>query len=105
MKSRFGYANTRMMERYIRKDDPHEHFVRQNKAWGEEPQPEWVHIFWQTLDTIRMYWYLENKLWHWMDEWDILKEIFVLKFIFKYYFECIDEALKEIKAATFKIPE
>lgn len=62
MKLRFGYANTRIMEKYIGKEDPHEHLAHWTKAWGKEPQLEWVHIFYNTLDTILINWYLETKL-------------------------------------------
>lgn len=52
MKLRFGYANTRMNEKYSGKDGPREHLARWTKAWGEEPQQEWMHIFCHTLDAI-----------------------------------------------------
>jgi len=63
------------------------------KSWGEEPQPEWVHIFCHTLDMILMNWYLETELQHGTTEWDVLKEIFMLTFSFEDGFECIDETL------------
>lgn len=62
MKLRFKYSNTRIIEKYTRKGDPHEHLARWEKAWGEESQPEQVHIFFHTLDTIPMKWYLETKM-------------------------------------------
>lgn len=40
-----------------------------------------------------------------MDEWDVLKEIFLLTFNFENVFECIDEALQEFKVVIFKILE
>jgi len=43
-----------MTKKYSGKDDWHEHLVQWTKAWGEEPQQEWMHIFYQTLDTIPM---------------------------------------------------
>lgn len=54
MKLRFDYANTRMIEKYSRKDDLHDHLTQWTKAWGTVPQPEWVHIFCHALDTILM---------------------------------------------------
>lgn len=83
MRSRFGYANTRMTEKYSGKDDPCDHLARWTKAWGMKPQPEWVHIFCHTLDTIPMNWYLETKLHHGTTEWDILRNIFLLTFSFE----------------------
>jgi len=41
----FGYANTFLVEKYTGKDDLRKHLARWTKPWGEEPQPEWVHIF------------------------------------------------------------
>lgn len=74
MQLRFVYANTRMNEKYSGKDDPHENLAWWTRAWGIEPQPKWVHIFYHTLDTIPMKWYLERKLHHGTTEWDILRE-------------------------------
>lgn len=54
MKLRFGYANTRMTEKYNGKDDPHDHLARWTKVWGKKPQPEWVHILCHTLNTTPM---------------------------------------------------
>ncbi len=78
MKLRFGYDNTYMMGKYIGKDDPCEHLARWTKAWGEELQPKWFHIFCHTLDTIPMKWYLETELRHGMAKLDIMKGIFLL---------------------------
>jgi len=39
MKLRFGYANTRMIEKYNGKDDLHDHLARWAKAWETKPQP------------------------------------------------------------------
>lgn len=76
------------------------------KAWGEELQLEWVHIFCHTLDTIPMNWYLEtDQLRHGMVEWDVLRERFLLSFNFEDGFKCIDEALQEIKDIIFRIPK
>lgn len=52
-----------------------------------------------------MNWYLETKLRHGTEEWDILREGFFMAFSFEDGFECIDEALQEVKAAIFKIPQ
>lgn len=82
MKFLFGYENTRINKKYIGKDDLRENLACWMKAWGLEPQHEWVHIFCQTLDTISMNWYLEIELQHGTIEWDVLKEIFFLTFSF-----------------------
>ena len=105
MKLRFWYTNTCFVEKYIGKDDLCENLAQWMKAWGEEPQLEWVHIFCHTLDTIAMNWYLEMGLHHGIVEWDILRESFLLTFSFEDGFECIDEALKEIKVAIFRTPK
>lgn len=52
-----------------------------------------------------MNWYLETKLCHGTTEWDILREIFLLTFSFDDGFECINEALQEIKVAIFRMHE
>lgn len=105
MKLRFGYANTYMTEKYTRKDDLREHLAQWTKDLGEEPQPEWVHIFCHTIDTIPMNWYMETELHHGATEWYILKEIFLLTFSFEDGFACIDEVLQEIKATIFRMPK
>lgn len=38
-------------------------------------------------------------------KWDVLKESFMLTFSFEDGFECIDEALQEIKATIFRMLE
>ena len=73
------------------------------KAYGEKPQPEWVHFFCHTLDVIPMNWYSEMELHHGTGEWDILREGFIMKFNFEYGFDCIDEVLQEVKATIFRI--
>jgi len=57
-----------------------------------------------TLDVIPMNWYLETELHHGTSEWDILREGFIMKFSFEDGFDCIDEALQEVKASIFRIP-
>ena len=105
MKLWFGHTNTRMTRKYNGKNDLHNHLEKWTKAWGTEPQPEWVHIFFHTLDTIPMNWYLKTELRHGTTEWDVLKEGFLLTFSFEDGFGRFDEALKEIKAVIFKTPK
>lgn len=64
MQLRFRCASNRLTEKYIGKDDLHEHLAQYTKAWGEIPQPEWVHIFIHTLDVMPKNWYLEMELRH-----------------------------------------
>jgi len=52
-----------------------------------------------------MNWYLEKELCHDTGEWDILREGFIMTFSFEDGFDCIDEALQEVKAAIFRIPQ
>jgi len=94
-----------MTEKYSGKDDQCEHLDQWTKAWGEEPQQEWVHIFCHTLYTIPMNWYLEMELHHGTTEWDILRERFLLTFSFEDGFECIDEVPQGIKDAIFRTLE
>lgn len=93
MKLRFGHANTRLIEKYNGRDNPCDHLAKWTKAWRTKPQPEWVHIFFHTLDTIPMNWYLEMKFYHGTVEWDVLKEGFLLTFSFEDDFASINEAL------------
>ena len=53
------------------------------QGYGENPQLEWVHIFYHTLDVIPMNWYIETGVRHGTNEWDILREGFVLTFNFE----------------------
>lgn len=83
-----------MTEKYSGKDGLRDHLAQWTKAWGTKPQPKWVHILCHILDTIPMNWYLEIELCHGTNEWDILRESFLLTSIFEDGFECIDEALQ-----------
>lgn len=53
VKIRFGKLELRITEKYDGHDDPRIHLTRWIKAYREEPQPEWVHLFYHTLDVIR----------------------------------------------------
>lgn len=50
-----------------------------------------------------MNWYLETELCHGIGEWDILHQGFIMAFNFEEGFDCIDEALQEVKATIFRI--
>lgn len=50
-----------------------------------------------------MNWYFQIKLHLGIVEWDILSKSFLLNFIFEDGFECIDEALEEIKQTIYRI--
>ena len=52
-----------------------------------------------------MNWYIETELHHGTGEWDILREGFMMTFSFEDGFDSIDEALQEVKATIFRIPQ
>jgi len=52
-----------------------------------------------------MNWYMETELRHGIEEWDILREGFLLTFSFEDDFASIDEALQEIKGVIFRMPQ
>jgi len=76
MRLQFGLLNTTLTEKYRRKDDLCNHLAKWTKAWETKPQLEWVHLFFHTLDTIPMNWYLEMKLCHGIVKWDIVDLMF-----------------------------
>ena len=61
--------------------------------YGAEPQSEWVHLFFHTLDVIPINFHLETKLCHGTEEWDVFHQGFFMTLRFEDGFECIDEAL------------
>lgn len=93
MRLRFGCPNTILNEKYDGRDDLHDHLAKWTKSYRMKLQPEWVHLFCHTLDTIPMNWYLEIELCHDTAKWDILREGFLLTFSFEDGFTSIDEAL------------
>ena len=75
-------------------------------VYGEEPQPEWVHLFCHSLDVIPMNWYTEMELCHGTSEWDILHEGFLITFMFEdNWWDIVDDALQVVKVAIFRIPQ
>jgi len=82
MRIRFRKPEVCITEKYDRRDDPCMHLTRWIKDYGEEPQPEWVHLFYHTLDVIPRNWYTKVELLHDTCEWDILREGFLLTFLF-----------------------
>ena len=94
----------RLIEKYDGRSDSHDHLEKCTDAYGVESQPKWVHLFCHTLDIILMNWYLETKLRHGTEEWDILRQGFIMTFNFEDGFDYIDTALQEVKAAVFRIP-
>ena len=73
-------------------------------GYGEKPQPEWVHLLCHTADVIPTNWYIETKLRHGTCERDIIREGFMMTFSFEDMFDCIEEALHEVKSTIFRIP-
>ena len=52
-----------------------------------------------------MNWYIEMELRHGTSEWDILRDGFLLTFMFEdRWLDTIDDVLKAVKATIFKIP-
>ena len=94
-----------IIDKYDGRDDPCAHLAKWTKVYGEEPQREWVHLFYHTLDVIPMNWYTEMELHHGASEWDILREGFLLTFTFEdHLWDTTDDALQALKASIFKIP-
>jgi len=52
-----------------------------------------------------MIWYIETDLCNGTGEWDILREGFMMTFSFEDGFDGIDEALHDVKAPIFRIPQ
>lgn len=51
-----------------------------------------------------MNWYLEIELRHGITDWNDMKENFILTFSFEDGFQCIDDALQEIRVTFFQTP-
>lgn len=83
-----------MTKTYDRRSDPRDHLEKWTDAYGEEPCTiRVVASICHTFDVIPMNWYLEIELCHDIDEWDILRQGFLMTFSLEDGFECIDEAL------------
>jgi len=52
MRTRFMKPNMRMTDKYDGYDDPRAHLAKWAHAYGEKPQPEWVHLFCHTKDIV-----------------------------------------------------
>ena len=101
----FGHPSTRLTEKYDGRDDPHDHLAKWTKYYGTELQPEWVHLFYHTLDVIPRNWYTKIELRHGTSEWDILREGFLLTFTFEdLWWDTVDDVLQAVKTTIFKIP-
>ncbi len=105
MKIRFGKPELQIMDKYGGHDDLHMHLTKWTKAYGEEPQPEWVHLFYHTVDVIPRNWYTEIELQHGTGKLDILHEGFLATFLFEYqWMDTMDDVLQMGKATIFKMP-
>ena len=101
----FGKPQIRLVEKYDEQDDPCTHLAKWTKVHGEKPQPEWVHLFYHTLDVMPMNWYTETELCHGTRKWDVLHEGFLLTFTFEdRWSDTVDDALQAIKGVIFKLP-
>lgn len=100
MRMQFEKPQMWLIDKYDRRDDPRTHLAKWTKVYGEEPQPEWVHLLCHTLDIIPINWYTETKLHHSTGEWDILHEGCLLTFTFEdRWWDTIDDAPQVVKAA------
>lgn len=99
----FGHLKVRLTEKYDGRNDPHDHLAKWIEVYGVKPQPEWVHLFFHTLDVIPMNWYLEMELCHGTKDWDILRQGFLMMFNFEDGFESIDKELQEVKMIIFRM--
>lgn len=79
----FGHLKVRLTKKYDGRNDPRDHLAKWTEVYGAKPKPEWVHMFCHTFDVIPMNWYLEMKLHHGTEEWDILHQGFFLTFSFE----------------------
>jgi len=93
MRVHFGRSKVRLTEKYDGRNDPRDNLAKWNEVYGVKPQPEWVHLFYHTLDVIPMNWYLETEIHHGTEEWYVLRQGFLMTFSFEDRFECINEAL------------
>lgn len=68
-------------------------------------QPEWVHLFYHTLDVIPRNWYTKTNLQHGIGEWDILHEAFLSTFIFEdEWMDIANDTLKLVKTIILTMP-
>lgn len=103
---RFRNPQMRLKDKYDGQYDLCMHLTKWTKVYGEEPQPEWVHLFYHTLDVIPMNWYIKTKLYHGMSEWDILRKRFLLTFTFEdRWWDTVDDVLQAVKTTIFEIPQ
>jgi len=94
MHLQFGKLQIWITNKYDGRDDPCGHLTKWTKVYEEELQPEWVHLFYHTLDFIPMNWYTETELRHGTSEWDILHEGFLLTFTFEdHWWDTVDDVL------------
>ena len=100
----FGHPKVRLTKKYDGRSDLRYQLEKWTNAYGAKLQLEWVHLFCHTLDVIPMNLYLETKLHHDTNEWDILRQGFVMTFKFEDGFECINEALQEVTETILGIP-
>ena len=101
----FGKPELQLTEKYDGRENLHIHLSKWTKAYGEEPQPEWVHLFCHTLDVIPRNWYTETELRRGIGEWDILRKRFLSTFLFEdQWMDTVDDALKLENTAIFTLP-
>ena len=58
-------------------------------------------MFFHSLDTIPQQWYIETKLQHGTMDWHEMMEGLLLSYSLANRYECIKEALQEVKVGMF----
>jgi len=95
-----------LTNKYDGRDDPRAHLAKWTKVYGEEPEPEWVHLFFHTLDIIPMNWYTKTELCHGMRKSDVLREGFLLTFTVEdHCWDTVDDVLQVVKETIFNVPQ
>ena len=83
MRTLFRNYKMQLANKYDWKNNPCTDLAKWMQAYGEMPQPEWVHLLFHTLDVIPMNWYIEIELCNGIGKWDILNEGFMMTFSFE----------------------
>ena len=82
-------------KKYDDHKDLRKHLAHWIAAWGVEPQPEWMHMFFHSLEMIPQQWYLKTELRHRTTNWDEMIEGFLLTYNYANGWECIVELFKK----------
>jgi hypothetical protein len=78
---------------YTGRSYPKDHVQSCEEAWSDIPREQWVHIFFNTLDTALINWYLQAELCLVTSEWEGMIQNFITTFLFDTEFPYVDQAL------------